>query len=67
MAEYDLLQRIDPVIKALHMRALALAHPDQNHDMSEIFQALALILEMQRDLALEQTQILARLGGANQI
>jgi hypothetical protein len=47
---------------ALHERALVLAHPDQDHDMGQVLQALALILEIQRDLAREQKRIIARLG-----
>jgi hypothetical protein len=57
----DLAQRISTFISKLHRRGLELAHPNQNEDMAQIFFALALILEAQRDLALEQSRILGRL------
>ena len=58
----DVKRRAETTIKALHERALVLAHPDQDHDKGQVLQALALILEMQRDLAREQKRIIARLG-----
>jgi hypothetical protein len=58
----DVKRRAETAIKTLHERALVLAHPDQDHDMGQVLQALALILEIQRDLAREQKRIIARLG-----
>jgi len=57
----DVMRRADAVLKRLHLRSLELQHPGQDHDMSEALQALALILEMQRDLGHEQHRIIAML------
>jgi hypothetical protein len=58
----DAMRRAETVLKRLHLRSLELQHPGQDHDMSETLQALALILEMQRDLAREQHRMIAMLG-----
>ena len=57
----DAMRRAGTVLTRLHQRSLELQHPGQDHDMSAVLQALALILEMQRDLAREQRQIIAML------
>jgi hypothetical protein len=54
----DAMQRAETVLKRLHQRSLELQHPGLDHDMGEALQALALILEMQRDLAREQRRII---------
>jgi hypothetical protein len=38
----DVKRRAETAIKALHERALVVAHPDQDHDMGQVLQALAL-------------------------
>lgn len=57
----DLMKRSDAAINRLHRERLAFEHPNKNHEIGEIFSALALLLEMQRDLAREQRRIIAML------
>jgi hypothetical protein len=47
----DIIQRAQAALERLHKRSLALAHPNQNNDMGEALQALALIMELQIKIA----------------
>jgi hypothetical protein len=54
----DLMARMGAAIKKLHERALVLGHPSKDHDMADVLQALALIMEAQIDLARGQRVLL---------
>jgi hypothetical protein len=58
----DAIPRAELAMIRLHQRALTLAGPGGDSDKVDIMQALALILEMQRDLALEQSRIATMLS-----
>ena len=53
----DVMNRAQKVLTRLHERAFALSHPNRNHDMAEVLQGLALVLEMQREIAITQIEL----------
>jgi hypothetical protein len=55
------MNRAQKVLTRLHKRAFALSHPNRNHDMAEVLQGLALVLEMQREIAITQVEIAEKL------
>jgi hypothetical protein len=58
----DLMARMGVAIKKLHERALALGHPNKDHDTADVLQALALIMEAQIDFARGQRVLLTGTG-----
>jgi hypothetical protein len=46
----DLLARLNVMSERLHRRSLDLAHPDRDHDLSEMMQALAVTMEAVRSI-----------------
>ncbi|MDQ0320034.1 hypothetical protein QO002_002172 [Pararhizobium capsulatum DSM 1112] len=53
----DLIARLGSIGEELHTRALALAHPDQNHDLALIMSGLALTIEAVRSLGLAASHL----------
>ena len=57
----DAIHRAETAMVRLHERALALSHLHEGQDISQIMQALALILEMQCGLSREHSRISQKL------
>lgn len=59
----EILNRLAATSHQLHMRSLALSHPNQDQDLASMMQALAITMEAVRSLGLTVNQMNGNLGG----
>jgi hypothetical protein len=60
--DQDTIARLNTISQELHTRAIALSHPNQDHDIAQIMSALAVTMEAVRSIGVTLNQMNASPG-----